>query len=341
MTVQEIAHLVDGVVDGDGDTEIRAIAAIDSAASDEIAFAESTQALERAASSRAGCILIPKGRRIAARTTIAVSHPKLALIRVAAAVQPLAMPEPGVHPSAVVSPHAEISSTASIGPNAVIEKRAKIGDRTSIGAGSFVGEAAEIGSDCRLYPSVSIYSGARIGSRVILHAGVVVGGDGFGYVFEEGRHQKFPQMGGVRIEDDVEVGASSTIDRGSLGETVVGEGTKIDNLVQIAHNVHIGKHCIIVAQTGISGSAEIGDYVVIGGQVGIGERARLEDRVQVGGQAGILPGKVIKQGTVVWGTPARPFAQFRTIHAYLFRLPQIAERLREISRQISREKDKT
>ncbi|MGH9430667.1 MAG: UDP-3-O-(3-hydroxymyristoyl)glucosamine N-acyltransferase [Terriglobia bacterium] len=341
MKVQDIANLVEGILDGDGEAEIRGIAALDRAANDQITFAEGTQGLERAPRSGAGCILIPKGQRIAGHTTIAVLRPKLALIRVAAAVQPLPLPLPGIHPSAVVSPEADVSSTASVGANAVIEKGAKIGGRTCIGPGSFVGEDSEIGAGCRLYSGVTIYPGARIGNRAILHAGVVVGGDGFGYVFEDGRHQKFPQLGRVRIEDDVEVGSNTTIDRGSLGETVIGEGTKIDNLVQIAHNVRIGKHCIIIAQTGISGSAEIGDHVVIGGQVGIGEHARLEDQVQVGGQAGVLPGKVIKKGMVVWGTPARPFDQFKTIHAYLSRLPELAEKLRAISRRMGQEKDKT
>jgi len=217
----------------------------------------------------------------------------------------------------------------------------KIGEGTSIGAGSFVGEGVEIGADSRLYPNVTIYPGARIGNRVILHSGVVVGGDGFGYEFDQGRLLKFPQIGQVRIEDDVEVGSNTTIDRGSLGETVIGEGTKIDNLVQIAHNVRIGKHCIIVAQTGIAGSAQVGDYVVIAGQVGVGERAHIEDNVQVGGQAGVLPGKVIKKGMVVWGTPARPFEQFKAIHAYLSRLPELAERLKELSPRTPRKRDET
>jgi UDP-3-O-[3-hydroxymyristoyl] glucosamine N-acyltransferase len=341
MKVKEIARLVEGVCDGDGEVEICGIAGIDRAAPDQIAFWDGAQALSQASKSQAGCIIIPKGQRLPGRTTIAVDRPKLALIRVAAAILPLAPPSPGTHPSAVVSPEAMVASTAGVGPNAVIERGVTIGERTSIGAGGFVGEGTEIGTDCRLHPGVTVYPGARIGNRVILHAGVVVGGDGFGYVFEGGCHQKFPQIGTVRIEDDVEIGCNTTIDRGSLGETVIGQGTKIDNLVQIAHNVRIGRNCIIVSQTGISGSSVVGDYVVLGGQVGIGERARVEDQVRVGGQAGILPGKVIRKGMTVWGTPARSFEQFKAIHACLARLPEVAEKLKEISRRMGREVDES
>lgn len=339
MKVHEIAKLVEGVLDGDGEVEIRGIAGLDRATGGEIAFAEGTQGLARAGPSRAGCIIVPLGQWVAGHTTIAVEHPKLALIQVAAAILPPPAVAPGIHPMAVVSPGAEVAGEASIGPNAVIEKSARIGAGTWVGSGGFVGEGAEIGTECTLHPHVTIYPGARIGNRVILHSGVVIGGDGFGYVLVQGRHKKFPQIGQVRIEDDVEVGCNTTIDRGSLGETVIGQGTKIDNLVQIAHNVRIGRHCIIVSQTGISGSSEIGNHVVIGGQVGIGEHVRIEDQVRVGGQAGILPGKVIKKGMVVWGTPARPFAQFKTIHAYLSRLPELAKKLREISRRTTRDEN--
>jgi UDP-3-O-[3-hydroxymyristoyl] glucosamine N-acyltransferase len=186
-----------------------------------------------------------------------------------------------------------------------------------------------------LYPGVRVYPGAQIGSRVTLHAGVVIGGDGFGYVFAEGRHHKFPQLGKVIIEDDVEIGCNTTVDRGSLGTTFIGSGTKIDNLVQIAHNVRIGRHSIIAAQTGISGSTAIGDCVVIGGQVGIGDHVRIEDGAVIGSQAGILPGKVIRKGNVLWGTPARPLSEFKKLYAYFSHLPDLAQKVKELSRKIS------
>jgi len=201
--------------------------------------------------------------------------------------------------------------------------------------GVCLGERAKIGSHCVLYPRVSVYPGARIGNRVILHSGVVIGSDGFGYVFAEGHYEKFPQRGGVVIEDDVEIGSNSTVDRGSLGVTVIGQGSKIDNLVQIAHNVRVGRHCVIAAQTGISGSAEIGDYAVMGGQVGVADHIRIEEGAMIGGQAGIF--RTIRKGTKVWGTPARPLDEFKKVYAELAKLPSLARKVKEISRQLSAE----
>jgi UDP-3-O-[3-hydroxymyristoyl] glucosamine N-acyltransferase len=180
---------------------------------------------------------------------------------------------------------------------------------------------------------VSVYPGAKIGNRVILHAGVVVGSDGFGYVFADDHYEKFPQRGGVVIGDDVEIGSNSTVDRGSLGVTVIAQGTKIDNLVQIAHNVRVGRHCVIAAQSGISGSAEIDDYVVMGGQVGVADHVRIEERAMIGGQAGIF--RTIRKGTKVWGTPARPLDEFKKVYAQLANLPNLARRVKEISEQLS------
>jgi UDP-3-O-[3-hydroxymyristoyl] glucosamine N-acyltransferase len=198
----------------------------------------------------------------------------------------------------------------------------------------FLGEGAQVGAQCVLYPRVTVYPGARIGNRVILHAGVVVGSDGFGYVLAEGRQHKFPQVGQVIIEDDVEIGANTTLDRGSLGMTVVGQGTKIDNLVQIAHNVKIGRHCVIAAEVGISGSVEVGDYVVMGGQVGIGDHARVEERAVLGGGAAILPGKIVRKGETVWGSPARPLAEFKRMYAHLSNLPNLAQKVKAISERV-------
>jgi UDP-3-O-[3-hydroxymyristoyl] glucosamine N-acyltransferase len=228
-----------------------------------------------------------------------------------------------------------VPASASIGPHVTIEDHATIGERCILAAGVFIGVGVEIGPDCMLYPGVRVYPGAQIGSRVTLHAGVVIGGDGFGYVFAEGRHHKFPQLGKVIIEDDVEIGCNTTVDRGSLGTTFIGSGTKIDNLVQIAHNVRIGRHSIIAAQTGISGSTAIGDCVVIGGQVGIGDHVRIEDGAVIGSQAGILPGKVIRKGNVLWGTPARPLSEFKKLYAYFSHLPDLAQKVKELSRKIS------
>ncbi len=335
MKVSEIARLLGGKPSGETGREIREVAALESAGPDELAFAEGERGLERARASRAGCMLAAEGAALEGCTWIAVRRPKAAFIRAAELLRPPAPVRPGIHPTAVIHPLAEVAADVSVGPYVVVESGAQVGAGTQLGAGVFLGRNARVGAQCILHPRVTLYAGARLGDRVILHAGVVIGSDGFGYVFSEGRHLKFPQLGGVEIGDDVEIGSNSTVDRGSLGTTIIGAGSKIDNLVQIAHNVRIGCHTVIAAQTGISGSAEIGDYVVMAGQVGLGERARLEERVVVGGQAGVLPGKTVRAGSTVWGTPARPFDEFKKIYASFATLPALAQRVKELSRRLA------
>jgi UDP-3-O-[3-hydroxymyristoyl] glucosamine N-acyltransferase len=336
MTVEELARLLGGKLRGEGKRELRSIAALESAGPEELAYAEGPRARARAAASRAGAILVPPGAAVPDKTTIAVPHPKFDFIRAAEALRPPARRAEGIHPTAIVSHEAALASGCSVGPYAVIERGARVAAGTSVGAGVWVGEGVELGDNCVLYPRVTIYSGVRIGNRVIIHSGAVIGSDGFGYVFAEGRHQKFPQVGKVVVGDDVEIGANTTVDRGSLGITTIGEGTKIDNLVQIAHNVRIGRHAVIAAETGISGSVEVGDYVVMGGQVGIGDHARIGARAVLGGGAGILPGKIVRPGTTVWGRPARPLDEFKRMYAHLSRLPALAERVKELSKGAGR-----
>lgn len=331
MKVAELAGLLGGTFAGDGAREIRGVASLGNAGPEDLAFAEGERTLAQAAKSRAGGILIPPGVTVEGHTTISVPHPKLAMIRAAEALYPAPHPTPGIHPTAVIAPGARLAPDVTVGPHVVIEGDVSVGAGTVVGAGAFLGEGSQVGARCVFYPRVTVYPGAKIGDRVILHSGVVIGSDGFGYVFAEGRHHKFPQIGQVIIEDDVEIGSNSTVDRGSLGVTVVGQGTKIDNLVQIAHNVRIGRHCVIAAQTGISGSCEIGDYVVMGGQVGLGDHARVEERAVLGGGAGILPGKIVRKGETVWGRPARPLAEFKRMYAHLAHLPSLARKVKEIS----------
>lgn len=331
MTVQDLARLAGGTLLGDAERDIRGVASLESAGPTDLSFAATARELERAARSRAGCTLIPEGASLKGRTTITVPRPKLAFARLAPLISPPEAPEPGIHPTAVISPAARLAAGISAGAHVVVQRGASIGEGTRLGANVVVGAGAQIGAHCVLHPHVTIYPGARLGDRVVLHAGVIIGGDGFGYIPDGERLQKFPQLGGVVIEDDVEIGCNTTVDRGSLGVTRIGTGTKIDNLVQIAHNVSIGRNCLIVAQTGISGSTAIGDNVVIGGQAGIGEHARIESRSRIGGQAGVLPGKIIREGTVVWGTPARPLAEFQKIFAHLSQLPELARKIRELS----------
>src|SRR3972149_6294435 len=318
MKVEDIARLLDGQLTGEGAGEIRGVAGLDNAGPNDLTFAEGERILKRAANCRAGCILVPSGAALAGQTTIAVRHPKLALIRATAAPAPA-------------------GGCSSAGgrkkKKAVIEKGVSIGKRTVIGAGVFLGRSVEVGAYFVIPPRVSIYPQARLGSRVVIHAGTVIGADGFGYVFAEGRHHKFPQLGQVVIEDDVEIGSNTTIDRGSLGNTVIGEGTKIDNLVQIAHNVRVGRPCVMAAQTGISGSVEIGDYVVIGGQVGVGDKVRIESQAVIGAQAGIPTGKIVRRGSAMWGNPARPVAEFKKTYAQISNLPKLARKVNELARR--------
>ena len=334
MKVRELARLVGGKAKGDLERDISGVAALDTAGEQDLAFAEGQLALRRATDSRAGCILVPEGNAVEGRTTIAVKNLRLAFIHAAEALHPQRAAQPGIHPSAQIAAGARLGPGVSVGPYAVVESGASVGAGTALGAGVYLGEGVELGERCVLYPRVSLYPGVKIGNNVILHAGVVLGSDGFGYLFAEGRHQKFPQLGGLVIEDDVEIGANSTVDRGSLGTTWIGEGTKIDNLVQVAHNVRIGRHSVIAAQTGISGSTEIGDYVVMGGQVGIGDHARIEDGAVIGGGTGILPGKTVRKGSVMWGTPARPLSEFKKMYAQLSRLPELAQKVKEISAKL-------
>jgi UDP-3-O-[3-hydroxymyristoyl] glucosamine N-acyltransferase len=209
-----------------------------------------------------------------------------------------------------------------------VEPGASIGAGSSIGAGCTIADDVTIGERCRLYPRVTIYPNVDVGNNVIIHAGAVIGADGFGFVRDQNRYVKFPQIGKVVIEDDVEIGANTCIDRGSLETTIIRRGTKLDNLIQIAHNVEIGEHTVIAAQTGISGSSTVGANSILGGQVGIGEHARLDENTIIGGQGGVLNGKHVRGGEVLWGTPVRPLKEFLEQQAYLARLPEWIEQIK-------------
>jgi UDP-3-O-[3-hydroxymyristoyl] glucosamine N-acyltransferase len=271
------------------------------------------------------------------KTLLLAEKPKLAFVKAAAWLSEPAQPT-GVHPTAVVAKSARIGKQVTVGPFAVIEEDVTVGDGSEVGAFVFLGRGARLGAGCRLHPRVTIYAGARLGDRVVVHAGAVLGADGFGYVTDQGRHWKFPQVGSLEIGDDAEIGANTTVDRGSLGVTRLGAQVKLDNLVHVAHNVEIGERTIIAAQTGIAGSSFIGKDVLVGGQTGIAEHCRLEDGSIAGGQSGIPPGKVIRRGQVVWGTPARPLSRFMEQHGWMAKLPQLAERLSALEAALGRTK---
>jgi UDP-3-O-[3-hydroxymyristoyl] glucosamine N-acyltransferase len=340
MTVSEIARLLSAPFQGDGETAIASGAPLETAGRHQIAFFDGKGDVARARTSQAGCLLLPNQSRAAPTDAAAqyaavfVDKPRNAFARVLRELHPEPTPRSGIHASAVVSESAAIAEGVSIGPGCVIEGDVEIGRGTTLAAGVWVGSGARIGNDCRVFGNVSIYPGVIVGDRARLHAGCALGSDGFGFVFENGRHEKFPQIGGLRIGDDVEVGANTTIDRGALGDTVIGDGAKIDNLVHIGHNCRIGAHVVIAAQTGMSGGVTIEDYVVLGGQVGIGEGARIGKGAQVGGQAGPLPNHTLAGGQAYWGTPARPYREHMKKLAIMERLPKLVDELKDLRRRV-------
>ena len=323
-TVEELARLLGALAEGNLQARLSGAAQLGTAGETDLSFVESERNANEALASRAGCLLAPAGLELPGRTVIRVRNPRYAMAVAIAALHPQPAPKPGIHSTAQIGDSVVIGADVTIGTFSVIDDGCRIGARTRIGAACILGERSVLGEDCLLYPRVTLYAGSQIGARVILHSGAVIGSDGFGYAREAGKYHKFPQIGSVELADDVEIGANTTIDRGALGPTRIGRGTKIDNLVQIAHNVQIGENCGIASQVGISGSVTIGDNVVIAGQVGIGDHARIESGVVLGGQCGILPHKIVKAGEApgepLWGTPARPLREHLKQQALLARL---------------------
>jgi UDP-3-O-[3-hydroxymyristoyl] glucosamine N-acyltransferase len=325
-SLQQIAEALDARLQGDGSVEIEGVASIASASSGDLVFVEEEKDLTRALQSSAAAVVA--GEFAAASTgkpLLISSHPKLIFARAARFLQGAtrAGGNAGVHVTAVVHATARLAARVAVGERAVIGEDAEIGESTRIGAGCVIARGVKIGRECELYPNVTVYAGTTLDDRVVVHAGAVLGSDGFGYVRDSksGRYEKFPQAGKLVIEDDVEIGANTTIDRGSLDETRIGRGTKIDNLVHIGHNCRLGENVIIAAQTGLSGSIVIENNVLLGGQVGIGEHARIEEGVMLGGQGGVLPHKVLRgKGVAFWGTPAQPVRQYLKQLAALARL---------------------
>jgi UDP-3-O-[3-hydroxymyristoyl] glucosamine N-acyltransferase len=332
-TALELAEYLGATVEGNGQVRVSGLASPESAGPEDLIYAESPRHAERAAVSAAHCVLARPELRLPGKTVLRLAEPKLGFAKAAAWMLIPPRIAEGIHPTAVIASSARLGANVSVGPYAVIEEEVEIGVGTEIGAFCFVGRGSRIGENCRLYPHVTLYASTRLGQHVVIHAGSVIGGDGFGYVFGEGRHWKFPQIGTVEIGDDVEIGSNSTIDRGSLGETSVAAGAKIDNLVQIAHNVRVGENTVLAAQTGISGSSTVGRRVLTGGQVGVADHCVIEDGAIIGAQGGVPSGKKIRLGQLVWGTPARPLDRFKKQFAWFERLPELAKRVQELERQ--------
>jgi UDP-3-O-[3-hydroxymyristoyl] glucosamine N-acyltransferase len=338
MTTGQIAEILSGELVGDANVEILRAAAFEAAVPGEIAFLEKAEAYGETAAS---CVLVPgnfSGPFSCA--VIKIKDPKLAFAKIAKKLHPPKTRLPGIHSSAVMAEDAQIGENVFVGAYVCVGERSAIGDGTHLRAGAKIGDNVRLGKNCVIHPNVFIEDNSVVGDGVILHSGVVIGADGFGYVRDGAAgYVKFPQIGRVVIEDNVEIGANSCVDRGALGETLIGEGTKIDNLVQIAHNVQIGKRVVIASQTGISGSTVIEDDCVIGGQVGFGDHARVLSGAVIGSQAGILPGKIVRPG-VWWGTPVQPLDEYKRQNAHVKGLERLKDNVKELKKRIDDIEDK-
>ncbi|HVZ83655.1 MAG TPA: UDP-3-O-(3-hydroxymyristoyl)glucosamine N-acyltransferase [Terracidiphilus sp.] len=330
MTLSELIEKLGGrLAQGDPEWSIDGVNSWQSAGAFDLAFADSAAAVALAFAGNAGVVVVKPGMVVSyphGKCVIECDQPRLWFARAAKLLAPRA-PSMGMHPKAVVAQDAFLEIGVTVGAGAVIEAGAHVGEHTKIEAGAVISRGVHVGSSCHIYPRAVLYSGVTIGDRVIVHAGAVLGADGFGYVrdAETGAYTQFPQQGTLVVEDDVEIGANTTIDRGALAETRIRRGTKIDNLVHVGHNCDIGEDVILVALTGISGSSTVGKGAVLAGQVGIGDHAHVGPGVILGGQAGVLTGKTVtneglRPGTVFWGTPARPLTQVLREQATLTRL---------------------
>lgn len=324
-TLREVAEHLGVHLVGNPELIVAGVASFSNATSTDLVFVEEPRNFQKALDSKAAAVIAGKFSLTASceKSLLISDQPKLTFARAARFLSVSGEQRLEIDSSAVVHATVKTGTGVVIKERAVIQEEVTIGDYTSIGAGCVIGRGVSIGRGCKVYPNVTIYSGTRLGDRVIVHAGAVLGSDGFGYVCDQmtGHYEQFPQVGTLEIENDVEIGANSTIDRGALEETRIRRGTKIDNLVHVGHNVHVGADVVIAAQTGISGSAVIEDNVIVGGQVGIADHVRIEQGAILGAQSGIPSNKVIRgKGILFWGTPARPIRQYLKELAILARL---------------------
>lgn len=336
LTVAQIAAFCDGQIEGPEDRLIVGANTLEDASEEQISYAANAKAFSMAAASKAGCILVPPEypAEDGHRSLIRVQNPRIAFAGMLSRLYPKSRPAPAIHSTAIIAPSASVGHDCFVGPYVTIGEETHIGSRSIIEAGSRIGAHVHIGADTVLHQNVSIYDGVCIGQRVILHSGCILGADGFGFTLAGDHYEKFPQVGTVKIGDDVEIGANSCVDRAALGVTAIGDGTKLDNLVHVGHNCTIGKHVVVAAQAGLSGSVTIGDYAAIGGQTGIGEKARIESKAIVGGKSGILTAQKIAAGEPVWGIPARPLRQHLKGLAHVARLEGSNHEIRSLRRRL-------
>jgi UDP-3-O-[3-hydroxymyristoyl] glucosamine N-acyltransferase len=334
-TVSQLADRVGGKVFGDANTIIERVASLESAGEHDLSYVEDEKLFAAASQSRASCLLVPNGANVQVACRIEVAKPKLAFALIAEILHPPKHRAPEIHSSAVIAADARIGRDAFVGAFVTVGEGSSVGDRTQIRAGAKIGDGVNVGADCVIHPNVFLEDGVTIGNGVIIHAGVVIGADGFGYVRGDMGYHKFPQIGTVVIEDEVELGANTTIDRGALGRTRIGKGTKLDNMVHVGHNCNIGERVVIAAQTGISGSVTIEDDCVIGGQVGFGDHIRVQSGAIIGSKAGVLPGKIVRPG-VWWGIPIQPLEEYKRLSAHIGRVPKMREELKELKERVKR-----
>ncbi len=321
-----------GRVAGEERLRLRGVESLGRATASDLSWVADSAHASEACASRAGALIVAAEAHAGGRPCVVVENPTLALAIWLESARPRRTPRPGLSRQARIHPSASLGRGVTVASGATIEAGARVGARTTIGAGAYVGEDAWIGEDCRLHPLAAVLERCRLGSRCVLYPGAVVGSDGFGYVWDGEKHRKIPQVGIVRLEDDVEIGANSAVDRATFGETVIGRGTKVDNLVQVGHNVEVGEHSILCGQAGIAGSSRLGRRVTLAGQVGVGDHAEIGDGAMVTGQGGVVGGGHIAPGAVVSGMPAAPHRDFLRRAAWIARLPELARRIEQLER---------
>jgi len=337
MKLAQLAEKIGARLVGDGNAEVKAVASLQQAGAGEVSFVGNLRHAGLVSQTQAQAVIVPQDFKTPSSAALLYVADVDAALEKALQVfaPPMDSVPVGVHPCAQVSPSAALAAEVAIGANVVIGENASIANGTVISPGCVIGRDVRIGKNCYLWPNVVINWGCVLGNNVIIHANSTIGTDGFGYRLVDGRHHKIPHIGTVLIEDDVEIGANSCVDRAKFGRTVVGRGTKIDNLVMIAHNVRIGEHCIIIAQTGIAGSSRLGNYVILAGQCGISNHVNIGDRAMIGAKSGIFGD--VEEGAKVMGIPARSFTQFYRDVSWVARLPEIAKEIKKLQKQIDKD----
>ena len=337
-SLKELAEIVGGKVEGDESVIIEGVAKVEDAKEGEITFAVSEKFLKAAEKSRASAVIVPESTGNFSKPVIKVKNPRFAFAKVLEVFAPCREKYKGIHPSCVIADKVKIEEGVSIGPYCVVEEGVEIGKNAYISGFCYLGKNVKIGEETFLYPQVTLLDETWVGKRVVIHSGAVIGSDGFGFVrLEDKTYYKIPQIGRVVIEDDVEIGANVTVDRATTGETRIGKGTKIDNLVHIAHNVTIGDNVAIVALVGISGSSQIGSGAILAGQVGITDHVSIGENAIIGAKSGVT--KNVPSGAFVWGIPARDHMMQKRVTAMVHRLPEFFKKIQELEKTLKEVKD--